>query len=681
MRRLLFWALLLAGPLAYSQNYDTLRVSGQVFLLSDIPGGTFLMGDHGDGSYVDAIGESRDEIPVHPVTLSPFRMGATEVTNAQFELFFPEHRALRGIEGLSIGDDESVCNVSWNDAMEYCRRLSEATGRSFRLPTEAEWEYACRAGTSTDFSYGNVLPFSEWRHQRTERYKVPVHLGVLAISHPNTWGLYNMHGSLEEWCHDWYGPYVTGSSILDPAGPLDGDFRVTRGGSHNTPERYLRSTNRSAQHPDDCSVMVGFRIVEAAPIESPKLDRILPSEVFPVTPEPVDVSITPAFSTEHVFSTERAVFVDNALPSTSTNTPLFATPVPYVIAPTDEAIPFYHHNHQPAVTWASDGSLLAIWFSCEAESGREMVVLASRWTEVGGWSPAELFFDVPDRNMTGAALVRVGDRIVHIAGVGDAGDWRDLVLLIRYSFDGGRTWSHPVVAEPGHHERHQVIAGPIVTSDGAILLACDAGPGGQDGTSLHISRDAGLTFTDLGKTSEILSAGTLAPKRDRPAPKAVFSGTGRDIAGIHAGVVTLADGSIMAFGRGNAIDGRMPCSTSHDGGCTWTYSPTEFPAIGTGQRLILWRLNEGPLLLCSFDTDGLFAAVSYDEGASWPVKKRITDGSGTVLDGGAWTGTFTLDADHGEPKGYLAATQTPDGVIHLLSSRVHYRFNLSWLEQ
>ena len=110
------------------------------------------MGDHGDGSYVDAIGESRDEIPVHPVTLSPFRMGATEVTNAQFELFFPEHRALRGIEGLSIGDDESVCNVSWNDAMEYCRRLSEATGRSFRLPTEAEWEYACRAGTSTDFS-------------------------------------------------------------------------------------------------------------------------------------------------------------------------------------------------------------------------------------------------------------------------------------------------------------------------------------------------------------------------------------------------------------------------------------------------------------------------------------------------------------------------------------------------
>jgi hypothetical protein len=85
-------------------------------------------------------------------------------------------------------------------------------------------------------------------------------------------------------------------------------------------------------------------------------------------------------------------------------------------------------------------------------------------------------------------------------------------------------------------------------------------------------------------------------------------------------------------------------------------------------------------MLCSFGENGLFAALSYDEGESWPVKKLLTDGKKRVLDGGAWTGTFTMDATHAEPKGYLACTQSPDGVIHLLSSRLHYRFNLGWLE-
>ena len=86
-------------------------------------------------------------------------------------------------------------------------------------------------------------------------------------------------------------------------------------------------------------------------------------------------------------------------------------------------------------------------------------------------------------------------------------------------------------------------------------------------------------------------------------------------------------------------------------------------------------------MLCSFGENGLFVALSYDEGATWPVKKLLTDGKTRVLDGGAWTGTFTMDATHAEPKGYLACTQTPDGMIHLLSSRVHYRFNLRWIEK
>ena len=175
------------------------------------------------------------------------------------------------------------------------------------------------------------------------------------------------------------------------------------------------------------------------------------------------------------------------------------------------------------------------------------------------------------------------------------------------------------------------------------------------------------------------------------------------------GVVELKDGKLLALGRGNnmsAADGgekRMPMSISADKGKSWTYSASEFPLIAGGQRLILYRLNEGPLLLISFtnnpeETDenktgmlfkktdgssfkgyGMFAALSFDEGKTWPVKRLITDGKDRYLNGGAWTGAFEMDKTHAEPRGYLALTQSPDNMIHLMSSSIHYRFNLSWL--
>ena len=142
----------------------------------------------------------------------------------------------------------------------------------------------------------------------------------------------------------------------------------------------------------------------------------------------------------------------------------------------------------------------------------------------------------------------------------------------------------------------------------------------------------------------------------------------------------------------------MPMSVSTDRGKTWTVTASEFPPIDGGQRLVLRRLDEGPLLLVSF-TDhpqrsaekgmdfggtkgyGIYVALSYDEGQTWPVRKLLTDGQYRFLDGGAWTGFFEMDATHAEPRGYLAATQTPDGIIHILSSRLHYRINLEWITQ
>ena len=569
----------------------------------EIPSGSFTMGT------AQPPMEDWDEAPARCISVPAFRMSATEITNAQFEAFDPSHRTLRGYKGFSKADDEAVVMVSWEEATAYCQWLSGQTGKHYRLPTEAEWEYACRAGTESAYNTGDTFPESQWKVQKNTRYKEPVSLQV-ALFEPNAWGLFDMHGNVEEWCLDHYG---------------NTEFRVVRGGSHNTPVRYLRSANRSASVPQDRSVLLGFRVVEGQ-LPGANMASSAPGSAKTTVPGAKWPSCAPEA--------------------------LFAEPLPYVLPPGDGVTPFYAHNHQPAVTWTPDGDLLAIWFSTDAEAGREMVVLQSRFHE-GRWFPASLFYKVPDRNMTGCALLTLEDRILHFQGIGDAGEWKDLALGLRESTDGGHTWTDTRLIEPEHEVRHQVIAGPIVTKDGRILLCCDAGPGGQDGTSLHVSRDGGLTWEDTGST----------------------------IAGIHAGIVERKDGSLMAFGRGNAIAGQMPCSISRDGGYTWDYSATEFPPIGSGQRLILKRLQEGPLMLCSFGPDGLYVALSYDEGVNWPVKKLLTDGKTRVLDGGAWTGTFTLDATHAEPKGYLACTQSPDGVIHLLSSRVHYRFNLVWIQE
>ena len=179
--------------------------------------------------------------------------------------------------------------------------------------------------------------------------------------------------------------------------------------------------------------------------------------------------------------------------------------------------------------------------------------------------------------------------------------------------------------------------------------------------------------------------------------------SGSTIAGIHAGIVELKDGSLMTLGRGNTLtdpEGRrhMPKSISKDGGRTWTYHRSGLPPIDGGQRLVLMRLKEGPIMLVSF-TDhpqrtpekerglmfngsrgyGMYVALSFDEGRTWPVRKLMTDGTERMLDGGAWTKQFIMDAVHAEPRGYLAGVQSPDGTIHILSSRLHYRFNLEWI--
>ena len=615
--------------------------------LVEIPAGSFYMGSEGKG-------EDYDEAPVHKVNISKaFRMGATEVTNAQYELFRPEHKKLRGKDNVSTEDDDAVVNISYQDALDFCQWLSQKEGKTYRLPTEAEWEYACRAGSYTLYYTGDGLSSNMRRNQTIARDYKAVSLKV-GQTRPNAFGLYDMHGNVEEWCLDWYGPY-SADEQTDPVGPADGEYRVTRGGSHHTPDEFLRSANRLAMIPEDKHSLTGFRVVQS--------DEPLPSAA-------IDMS-----------------------------KPYFLEPLVFVKKPIEGSkTPFYKHNHQPSITWCDNGDMLAVWFSANQENGRGMVVLSSRLRKgASEWTPAELFYKVPDRNLTGSSIFNNGKgTMFHFNGVEAAGDWQNLMMVMRTSTDNGFSWSKSRIIAPEHTKRHQVISGTLMTPEGWMIQACDAGPGSHDGAAIHISKDGGKTWND--------------PWDGAPMPDFKEGGKGTTIAGIHVGVVTLKNGNLLALGRGNSIDGEngrkmMPMSISKDMGKTWKYQASEFPAIDGGQRLVLMRLKEGPLLLVSFTdhpqrtrkedrgmefTDangnkfvgyGMYAALSYDEGKTWPVKKLLVDGKERHLNGGAWTGYFDMDATHAEPRGYLAGTQSPDNMIHILSSRNHYRFNLKWLEE
>ena len=143
------------------------------------------------------------------------------------------------------GDDYPAANVNWHDAVEFCRKLSEKAGLEYRLPTEAEWEYACRAGTTTAYSLGDdasELGEYAW-YSENPRDVGQEYAHIVGQKKPNPWGLYDMHGNVWEWCSDWHGDYPSGS-VTDPAGPSSGSSRVGRGGSWLYEAGYCRSAHR-----------------------------------------------------------------------------------------------------------------------------------------------------------------------------------------------------------------------------------------------------------------------------------------------------------------------------------------------------------------------------------------------------------------------------------------------------
>ena len=257
--------------------------SGTALDIVAIPAGTFSMG----ASNAEALSARRElqhaaaatalrwiqeEQPRRSVTVSAFRIGVTPVTQGQWGAvaLMPKARIDLEVNPSEFsGRDLPVERVSWYDATEFCERLSAASGRTVRLPSEAEWEYACRAGTESPFAFGDTLTPELATYLCSDKFAsgprgdaagrtTPV--GASGLS--NDFGIIDTHGNVWEWCRDWHArdTYST-SAIVDPWGPCSGTARVRRGGSWRTPPVFCRSAARFSAPPGFRHSDTGFRIV------------------------------------------------------------------------------------------------------------------------------------------------------------------------------------------------------------------------------------------------------------------------------------------------------------------------------------------------------------------------------------------------------------------------------------
>ena len=265
-----------------------------VMEMVQISGGTFQM-----GSPTDEPDRGNDEVQ-YSVKLSAFSMGKYEVTQGQYQAVMGSNPSSGNSYG--VGGNYPVYNVSWYDAIVFCNKLSMREGLSpaysisgstdpadwgtvpisrnatwnavqvvsdstgYRLPTEAQWEYACRAGTTTPFSTGNNITTAQANYNGSYPYNYNpagiyrARTTEVGSFDPNAWGLYDMHGNVWEWCWDWYGNYPSGAST-DPDGAASGTYRVRRGGSWYIFGQFLRSALRFSYYPYSRINNLGFRVV------------------------------------------------------------------------------------------------------------------------------------------------------------------------------------------------------------------------------------------------------------------------------------------------------------------------------------------------------------------------------------------------------------------------------------
>jgi formylglycine-generating enzyme required for sulfatase activity len=624
-----------------------------------IPAGSFQMGNdratdpktlkqhhlltHGD----------YDEAPVHDVLISrDFYIGETEVTVDQFQQFRQEFQDAGRFTPYVTG-------ISHDEAVAFCKWLTARERQPYRLPTEAEWEYAARAGSSLHFSSSDDAP---------------------PDGTANGFGIKNMHGAALEWVADWYGPYRwRATPQADPVGPAAGWGRVVRGGGPQGPRRdrqhgllpfYRRSANRASAPPIYQGMhTIGFRVVMGeAPRTVPDLaEQPFPSQFLQQTRP--DVAAGPP--------ADRPWFrVRPLLPIPPEN----MMPDAVRAAGLDPGLG--GHNHSAGITVAPNGDVLVIAFTAltqqaEYQPSNAFIVTRRRFGSEQ-WDMPAMFMELADVQDASALLWTDGPTIQFFGGgVGLSG----VPFRWTSSDDSGATWTPlalPFFDPPLGGYSPQPISSAFRTKNGTMHVAID---GNGPESLLVASRNEGRTWFDVA----------------RDAPIRPLQGELRGTRGRHTLYAVLDDGSIFAIGgKESDINGFMPQFRSTDGGKTWTETASPFPALGGHQRPALTRLRSGRLFFASdwqhregkqpagVTARGTFVALSDDGGRTWRTK-TLPGGlphEAAALRGRSrrdWAEYFHDDAT----LGYAVATQGPDGLIHLITSMTHpsqeYELNEAWI--
>jgi sulfatase modifying factor 1 len=260
--------LLFLQPANAQRKYNSPVVTGPMDIpVVKVQGGNFDLGD----DY-----EAMDRKPAHTVTLKDFNMGEYEVTQAQWKSVMGNNPSVHAC------DDCPVNNVSFKDVQEFIGKLNSGAGKHYRLPTEAEWEYAARGGVNEKLSKSNKnalkknegIPDKELAGKKYSGKKLPQDVAwfqrnsdgrvhAVGMKKPNELGIYDMSGNVEEWCADWYaGNYGSALAVENPRGPASGNAHVVRGGAYNSDRDDLVLTFRKAYTPDVKAPSLGFRLVE-----------------------------------------------------------------------------------------------------------------------------------------------------------------------------------------------------------------------------------------------------------------------------------------------------------------------------------------------------------------------------------------------------------------------------------
>lgn len=599
-----------------------------------IPAGSFIMGAGPETlppALVNGFGVMStrpvhgdwDEHPAHKVTLTHgFEIATHPITVQEFQQFDPGYKPVAEFPGYAAG-------VSYEQAVAFCAWLTKKTGKPYRLPTEAEWEYAARAGTQTPFFTGNAPP---------------------KPGEANGWGLVIGEGT-PEWVADWYGAYPPGAQI-DPTGPLDGHFRVVRGGGLDYRKTkpgeiypamapyFARSANRASMAPsyESAGGNIGFRVVRApmpTPHPSPPRQYFFETDVKQ-TPVSIDLGPNP----EKPFYETHELFPN-----------LDGKPMPEVGWRIGLARGLGINYHNSAVQVLANGDVIAAYYNSpnKEDDPDQTILIMRRRAGSETWDMPEPWPYFADAACAAPVFWNEHGRLWLFFG------FPRLIGAPPFAYvqseNNGATWGpieFPHFAGPVGRFVPQPINSVVRAKDGTIYIPTDStgrGAGGLGAASaVWATRDYGKTWYD----------------------------TGGRTAGRHTTLVIARDGDLLGFGGKNSeIDGHMPLATSSDGGKTWTVTPTPFDELLSGERPSVIRLADGRLFFVAdynqrhekhIHKDGAFVALSNDDGRTWKMK-RLPANILTV--------------------GYVTATQGPNGLIHIVTSKntVNYEIvlNEAWV--